>query len=100
MYIQKSSTAIGTVMAVVYAVIYIYKFEADIIASRPLKLVWWRFIDDIFAVWIHGDTKLLHFVAHLNCVKLNTEVHISVFASVGQLSSRLCLFRSNRTIIY
>ena len=69
LYIQKSGTAIGTVMAVVYAVIYMHKFEVDAIAAQPLKpFVWWRFIDDIFAVWTHGETELLRFVAHLNSV--------------------------------
>ena len=69
LYLQKSGTAIGTVMAVVYSVIYMYKFAVDAIAARPLKpFVWWRFIDDIFAVWTHGETELLRFVAHLNSV--------------------------------
>ena len=71
-YLQKLGTAIGRVMTVVYSVIYMYKFDVDAliymykfeIAAHPLKpFVWWRFIDDIFAVWTHGETELLRFVA-------------------------------------
>ena len=66
---QKSDTAIGTVMAVFYAVIYVYKFEVAAIAADPLKpFVWWHYIDDIFDLWTHGETELLRFVAHLNSV--------------------------------
>ena len=63
-----SGTAIGTVTAVVYSIIYMYKFEVGLIATYPLKrFVWWRFYE-ISAVWTRGETELLRFVAHLNSV--------------------------------
>ena len=49
LYLQKSRTAIGTVMAVCYAIVFMHQFETRAMASFMLKpSVWWRYIDDIF----------------------------------------------------
>ena len=45
-----------------------YKFEIDTIAAYLLKpFVWSRFIDDMLAMWTHGETAHLQLVAHLRC---------------------------------
>ena len=31
-----------------------------------MPLVWWRFIDDIFVIWTHGEPALLEFLDELN----------------------------------
>ena len=41
--------------------------EEKLLAESPLKpWLWWRFIDDIFLVWLHGEEKLLEFIDYLN----------------------------------
>ena len=30
-------------------------------------LVWWRYIDDIFMIWEHGEEELQNFLETLNC---------------------------------
>ena len=72
MYLQKSGTAIGTVMAVCYAIVFMHQFETMAMASFTLKpSVWWRYIDDVFCVWTHGEESLLQFVDHQNSVNRN-----------------------------
>ena len=32
-----------------------------------MSLVWWRYIDDIFMLWQHGEEELKKFLDALNC---------------------------------
>ena len=42
--------------------------EEDILSNSILKpLVWWRYIDDIFVIWEHGEEELQKFLETLNC---------------------------------
>ena len=69
LYLQTSGTAIGTVMAVCYAIIFMHVFETGALDSAILKpFVWFRYIDDIFSIWTHGEKALLEFVDHLNAI--------------------------------
>ena len=37
------------------------------IATAPHSpLIWWRYIDDIFLLWTHGEDKLNGFITYLN----------------------------------
>ena len=66
-YLQKQGTAIGTKMAPSYAVLFMDAIESaflDSVAQKPL--IWWRYIDDIFLVWEHGENTLIDFIAELN----------------------------------
>ena len=66
-YIQKQGTAIGTKMAPNYAILFMGDLEEKILDSSPLKpLVWWRYIDDVFFLWQHGEESLKLFLDHLN----------------------------------
>ena len=57
----------GTRMAPSYANIFMGKLEQQAINDHHLKpLVWWRFIDDVFLLWTHGEDHLMKFVDHLN----------------------------------
>ena len=41
--------------------------EKKLLAQSPLKpFIWWRYIDDIFMVWTHGEEKLIEFITHIN----------------------------------
>ena len=66
-YRQKRGTAIGTKMAPSYAILFMDKFERDFLGKTELKpYVWWRYIDDIFMVWEHGEEALKEFLQKLN----------------------------------
>ena len=52
-------TAIGTIFAPPYACIYMDRVEEDFLETQELQpLLWLRFIDDIFFIWIHGKEEL------------------------------------------
>ena len=64
---QKQGTAIGTKMAQPYAILFMDALEQQFLQSSPLKpLIWWRYIDDIFFIWQHGEDKLKEFLGLLN----------------------------------
>ena len=56
--------------------IYIFTFIRMEIVDKDFKvgfvsgfqpLVWWRYIDDIFMIWEHGEEELQNFLETLNC---------------------------------
>ena len=64
---QLRGTAIGTKMAPPYAIIFMGDLEERILQNCSFKpLVWWRYIDDIFLLWQHGEEKLKEFLDILN----------------------------------
>ena len=57
----------GTRMAPAYANLFMGDLERKLLAQSPLKpFIWWRYIDDIFMVWTHGEEKLNEFITHIN----------------------------------
>ena len=57
----------GTRMAPLYANLFMEKFEQQFIQTQnKLPLLWWRYIDDVFTIWIHGVTCLNMFLRELN----------------------------------
>ena len=68
-YLQKHGTAMGTRMAPSYANLFMGKFEQHAIDNSSLKpFIWWRFIDDIFMIWTHGEEHLKTFICYLNSI--------------------------------
>ena len=66
-YKQKRGTAIGTKCAHTYAIIFMAELEEKILNTCTLKpLIWWRYIDDIFFIWEHGEESLSNFMKALN----------------------------------
>jgi hypothetical protein len=64
---QKLGTAIGTKFAPGYANIFMGYLEEEFLASCELKpWVWWRFLDDVFMIWLHGEKELNVVCARLN----------------------------------
>ena len=60
-------TAIGPKFAPRYASIFMDKLESDLLKSPgPIPLLWYRYIDDVFFIWTHGEEKLASFLKDLN----------------------------------
>ena len=57
----------GTKMAPSYANLFMGRFEQNALDHAPHSpLIWWRYIDDIFLLWTHGEEKLNEFIDYLN----------------------------------
>ena len=66
-YRQINGTAMGTKMAPSYANLFMGNFEQKALAAATHSpLIWWRYIDDIFLLWTHGEEKLNDFITYLN----------------------------------
>ena len=64
---QISGTAIGTKFAPPYACIFMDEVETSFLETQEIKpLVWFRYIDDVFFIWTHGQEKLDSFLEELN----------------------------------
>ena len=64
---QLNGTAIGTKFAPPYAILFMGYLQDKILNSLVKKpLVWWRYIDDIFMIWQHGEETLKEFLKILN----------------------------------
>ena len=67
-YLQIHGTAMGTRMAPSFANLFMGRLEREFLLTQNVKpREWWRFIDDIFAIWTHGELILRHFIESLNC---------------------------------
>ena len=66
-YKQLRGTAIGTKFAPPYAVLFMAALEEKILSKVKKKpSVWWRYIDDIFFIWEHGEESLQEFINEIN----------------------------------
>ena len=66
-YLQIHGTAMGTRMAPSYANLFMAQLERKLLDNASMKpLIWWRYIDDIFATWCQGEANLEVFIADLN----------------------------------
>ena len=70
-YRQVMGTAMGTPMAPNYANLFMAKFEEKVITSYHAStgykpLVWFRYIDDIFFIWTHGNEELDKFISYVD----------------------------------
>ena len=58
---------IGTKFAPAYANLFMNRLEERLVDTSVEKpLIWMRYIDDIFFIWMHGEAKLKEFIDHLN----------------------------------
>ena len=56
---QKRGTACATKFAPPYSILFMVELEEEILRKAEFKLyLWWRYIDDIFFLWEHGEEKL------------------------------------------
>ena len=63
---QKRGTAIGTKFAPPYSILFMVVLEEEILSKIELEpYLWWRYIDDIFFRFEHGEEKLKKFIIQL-----------------------------------
>ena len=56
-----------TRMAPLYPNWFMGKLERELLHTQDkLSQVWWRYIDDIFAIWAHDEPSLRVFLENLN----------------------------------
>ena len=66
-YRQKLGTAIGTKFAPSFANLFMFDLERKLLREYRLSpWVWWRFLDDIFSIWLHCEEKLKEFFSYAN----------------------------------
>lgn len=66
-FLQTGGTAMGTRVAPSLANIFMGKIEKELLQKWDHQpMIWWRFIDDIFCIWTHGQRELAKFLDHLN----------------------------------
>ena len=64
---QISGTTIQTKFAPPYACIFMNQVESEFLKTQQHQpLVWFRYIDDIFFIWTHGQEKLEGFLDNFN----------------------------------
>ena len=101
---QIRGTAIGTKFAPPYAIIYMAALEEDFLETIIKKpWLWWRYIDDIFMIWQHGEEELKLFLEKLNSfhpsIKFTCEysrekvsyLDVQVVVREGKLKTDLCV---------
>ena len=68
-YLQIGGEATGTSVASNYANLFMDRFKTKALDNWRIKLlVWLRFIDDIFIIWTHGESKLIEFITYMNSI--------------------------------
>ena len=97
-YLQTHRTAMGTTMAVSYANIFMASLEEEILKNAPeglTPLEWIRFLDDIFAIWCHGEASLIRFLQYMN--KLHTTIKFEYSTkTVHFLDTRIYVNEQNK----
>ena len=64
---QKRGTLIGTKFPPPYSILFMAELEQKILRKAEFKpCIWWRYIDDIFLLWEHGEEKLKSFINNIN----------------------------------
>ena len=66
---QIRGTAMGTKFAPSYAILAMAELEQMALEKYHLEpTVWWRYIDDVFLIWKHGNKELSSFLEYLNSI--------------------------------
>ena len=88
-YKQIRRTAIGTKFAPPYAVLFMVALEEKTLGKVKKKpSVWWRYIDNMFFIWEHGEDllknlpmRLIHFI-HLSNLRQTGQKKRLIFLDV------------------
>lgn len=80
LFLQVQGTAMGKKFAPAYANIYMAEWERTLFyRCSSLPLMYYRYLDDIFGIWHHGESSFHHFIdmanAHHTHIKLKSNLH-------------------------
>ena len=68
-YLQKKGVAMGSCVSPSVANIFMSQFERKYVYTHANKpFIWFRYIDDIFAIFTQSDEEIDNFIQHLNNV--------------------------------
>jgi len=74
----------GSPLSPVIANFFMEDFEKKAIEQAVLKSVcWFRYVDDTFVIWPHGQKKLTEFLKHLN--RLHNKIQFTMGIEEGHL---------------
>ena len=66
-YLLLKGTAMGTCMAPSYVGIFMDNLKRQLLVNMDIiPSTWWRYIEDIFAIWPHGKEQLITFLEKIN----------------------------------
>lgn len=78
-YEQTEGAAMGSPLSPVAANLYMESYERRALDTAQLKpSIWYRYVDDVWAVWPHGAETLTSFLDHLNGVHPNIKFTMEV----------------------
>nr|XP_060632240.1 uncharacterized protein LOC132775540 [Anolis sagrei ordinatus] len=73
-YEQKDGVAMGSPLSPVIANFYMEHFEKQALGTATKKpTIWFRYVDDTFTIWSHGEGELNRFLDHLNSIHPNIQ---------------------------
>ena len=76
-------TAIGTKLPPAYANIFMDRLEQKLLSEVQIKPhLWFRYIDDIFMVWLGSESELEDFLSYINAAH---EVYMELVKRMGEL---------------
>ena len=97
---QKRGTAIGAKFAPPYSILFMADLEKRSLSDMDLKpCIWWRYIDDIYLIWEHGEESLKLFLEGIN--KIHPTIKFTAdwsYSSLNFLQSWPKYFR--QTVIF
>ena len=74
------------------------KFEHLILDTASLKpKVWYRYVNNIFVIWSHGEEELKVFLKHINSVNKNIQFTMEMEQD-GELPFFRCISNTRRTM--
>ena len=75
-YIQKDGVAIGSRLGRNYACAYMRKWDEALGKFEKQPMVYYRYIDDGFGIWLHGEDSLKQFCDFANNIHQNINVEL------------------------
>ena len=74
-YKQLRGTAIGTKMALPYAIIFMGDFEEKLLQDFDKKSLTWWYIDDIFRLWQHDRKNMKRFIRIYQLLQYHKKIY-------------------------
>ena len=79
-FIQVDGTAIGSRLGRNYACTYMGEWEKRLLAGSEVEpAVYYRYIDDVFGIWLHGRDELVKFLERAN--KIHPKIQVEMRSS-------------------